>query len=221
MLAMVFALVLAGTDAPAEPPAPFVTQPVWLKLPSGDAMDRYRPEDAKAPGRAVVECTVSARGLLEYCQTLEETPDEQYGAAAVRIAALFQMGPQDKAGVATAGRKVRIPLSWTLPTPPSSGDFVRPKALAKPGGPDMVKAYPGKAVSDELSGRGVIVCQLTASGRLESCVVEDETPPGFGFGKAALSLAPRFRFATTDADGKSVVGGKIRIPLVWNAPPGD
>ena len=114
MIAVVFALMLAQAE-PLSPDADaLVTQPVWLKLPTGADMARYRPDGARASGRAVIECKVSARGLLEFCHVLEETAGEQYGRAALRVAGRFRMGPQDRTGQPTAGRPVRLPLAWTV-----------------------------------------------------------------------------------------------------------
>lgn len=116
MLAVLFALIVAQAEplSPASDAVDFVTQPVWLKLPTGADMARYRPDAARGSGRAVIECKVSARGLLEFCHVLEETPGEQYGKAALRVAGRFRMGPQDRAGQPTAGRRVRLPLTWTV-----------------------------------------------------------------------------------------------------------
>lgn len=228
MIALLFALVLATTELPAPEPAPFVTQPVWLKRPNGEDLARYRPEDARVSGRAVIECEVSGRGLLQYCRVLEETPGEQYGKAALAIAAKFRMGPQDKAGSPTVGRKVRIPLAWSLPTvaasaadrPPPTIDGL-PRWRALPSGQDFLRAYPRQALRDGLAGRAVISCGVLASGLLSDCSVTEETPSGSGFGSASLSLAPMFRLSPVDREGKSVEGAVVRIPLVWNPPPSD
>lgn len=221
MVPLMFALLLAAAESPPSSPGGtgFVTQPIWLRLPNGEDMARYRPEDARVSGRAVIECKVSARGLLEFCQVLEETSGEQYGKAAVKIAARFRMGPTDRSGLATAGRKVRIPLTWTLTAPTSSPNVVQsPHWIRRPSGNDMARHYPRAAMVKGLSGRATITCRILAKGRLTDCNVIDETPVGMGFGAAAVRLAPYFQMTTTTADGQSVEGGTIRIPLVWTLP---
>lgn len=217
MIAVLFALVLAATEAPAAEPPPFVTQPVWLKRPNGDDMARYKPEDARVSGRAVIECRVSRRGLLEYCKVLEETPGEQYGKAALRIAAKFQMGPADRAGSPTADRKVRLPITWALPEPLDASVPVTPQWVHAPSGDEMAAVYPAQA--EWKSGRAVLACRLSQTGRPTDCTVAEETPAGLGFGQAALKLAPLLRFTTRDASSKSLVGGTFRIPLAWASPP--
>lgn len=226
MIALFFAMTLAATGAPES--TSFVTQPVWLKLPNGEDMARYRPAAARVSGRAVIECKVSGRGLLEFCRVLEETPGEQYGKAALAIAAKFRMGPQDKAGSPTVGRKVRIPLAWNLQafaasaagSPPPTIDGL-PRWRALPSGQDFLKAYPRQALRDSLAGRAVISCRVLGGGLLSDCSVAEEMPSGSGFGSASLSLAPLFRLSPVDREGKSVEGAVVRIPLVWNPPPSD
>ncbi|MDP1738199.1 MAG: TonB family protein [Caulobacter sp.] len=93
-----------------------------------------------------------------------------------------------------------------------------PRLLAHPSAQDMVDAYPSRALRDGVRGRVVIACRLTADGRLAACTVAEETPPGLGFGAAALKMAPHFRWAPTYGSGKSVEGN-VRVPLIWNPPP--
>ena len=221
MIAVLFALLLAAAEPtpPTSDVAGFVTQPVWLKLPNGDDMARFRPEEARVSGRAVIECKVSDRGLLQFCQVLEETPGQKYGKAALAIAARFRMGPTDRTGLSTAGRRVRIPLTWTLTSPTDSANVIQsPHWIRRPSGNDMAGLYPRAAMAKELSGRAAIVCRILANGRLTDCNVVEETPAGLGFGAAAIRLAPYFQMTTTTADGKSVEGGTVRLPLVWTLP---
>ena len=189
---------------------------MWLKLPNGEDMTRYLPEDARAAGRAILECRVSKRGLLEYCTVLEETPGEQYGKAALAIAATFQMGRADRAGIPTTGRSVRLPITWTLPEPLAAAVRVAPQWVRAVSGPEMAAVYPAQAKWK--SGRAVLACRLSQTGRATDCAVAEETPAGMGFGEAALKLAPLFQFTTHDAAGKSLVGGTFQIPLAWTAP---
>jgi protein TonB len=104
------------------------------------------------------------------------------------------------------------------PPPPPAIDGL-PRWLAKPSGQDFLKVYPRRAMAKRLAGRAVISCSLLATGRLADCVVAEETPAESGFGAAALRLAPKVLLSPVDQDGKSIVGGTVRIPLVWNPPP--
>ncbi|UTP40197.1 energy transducer TonB [Phenylobacterium sp. LH3H17] len=64
-----------------------------------------------------------------------------------------------------------------------------------------------------IAGRAVLVCLVKADGNLTECRIEDETPTGAGFGAAAMKLRSKFKLRPTTADGVSVEGGSVRIPL--------
>jgi hypothetical protein len=53
---------------------------------------------------------------------------------------------------------------------------------------------------------------LDGRGVLRNCVVTQETPPGFGFGEAALKVAPKFVILPIDP-ALSIDGRKIRLPV--------
>ena len=56
-------------------------------------------------------------------------------------------------------------------------------------------------------------------GGLEACTIKSEDPPGYGYGAAALALAPIFRMPAVDMDGRPVAGRMVQIPILWkNAP---
>ncbi len=57
--------------------------------------------------------------------------------------------------------------------------------------PDPVRLhYPREAYSQGVTGVVVLRCRVAPAGKLTDCIVHDETPPGFGFGEAALLAAP-------------------------------
>lgn len=94
----------------------------------------------------------------------------------------------------------------------------RPDWAHKPASDEVVRYYPETAVDRSVSGRVMLACTIRVTGLLEDCVVESESPPGMGFGEAALKLAPRtFRMKPGTVDGKPVEG-PVRIPLLFAAP---
>jgi len=99
---------------------------------------------------------------------------------------------------------------------PAVNLITQPQWVALPSGDNLARAYPRRALRDGLGGRGVVTCRVTAKGKLEACVVVEESSPGFG--QAALKAAAYYRMKPTTPDGKSVEGGTIRIPLVWRHP---
>lgn len=101
------------------PPNPGITNPDWLRRPTGAEIARYYPERAARrgiEGRAVIGCRVSASGRLEQCTVRAETPsDEDFGAAALKMSRHFKMRPMTRDGVPVSGGTIRIPIRFALP----------------------------------------------------------------------------------------------------------
>lgn len=68
--------------------------------------------------------------------------------------------------------------------------------------------------------RVLMACRITAAGGLEACTIKSETPPGLGYGAAALALAPIFMMPAVDLDGRPVAGRMVQIPIIWRNAPG-
>lgn len=87
-------------------------------------------------------------------------------------------------------------------------DYVRPA------GKDSY--YPPAARRAGKTGHVILACSVTGGGRLTECVVAEESPPGWGFGEAALRMAPLFKMRPITKSGRSVAGAHIRIPINFN-----
>ena len=84
------------------------------------------------------------------------------------------------------GRGESEPI-WTQgPTPRQIGD-----------------AYPRDAYKAGRGGSVTLRCRELSDGRVDRCTVLDETPPGEGFGRAALKLSRAFRFRPFTLDGRT------------------
>ena len=142
MRACLFMLALVLTAAPAasafaqssdtsiqessDGPRHVVVRPRWRKIPNGDDMARFYPEDAMRRGlsvKVVMQCNVAREGTLYGCAIITETPPNAgFGAAALKLAPYFEMTPQMEDGRPVAGGVVRIPVVFNIdsPDPPSS-----------------------------------------------------------------------------------------------------
>ncbi len=95
------------------------------------------------------------------------------------------------------------------PAPPALG----PAWTAAPTITDLKAVYPPQARQQHVEGTVILTCKVTATGDLQNCAVVKETPPGAGFGKAALALAPKYRMNPKAADGSSMEGAQVALPV--------
>ena len=76
-------------------------------------------------------------------------------------------------------------------------------------------SVPSEAFDQGVSGRAVISCLLTDTGRLSECRLEREQPPGWRFGEVSLRAARDYRFDPGDAEP----GTLVLLPVTWNITP--
>lgn len=88
-------------------------------------------------------------------------------------------------------------------SPPSDDGQVTEGAWTIPTSKEMDAVYPAVAKKQEVEGRAVVNCEVTATGRLVRCVVESETPQGYGFGAATIAVYQ----ARAHVDPASIRGG--------------
>lgn len=112
-------LLVAQSGAAAEH---VVISPDWLEKPNADEVAEAFPKIALMlglEGRASISCDVSAKGVLEHCVVVSESPAGLgFGSATAALAKTFKMKPKTVDGVPVNGGTVRIPMAYKLPPRP-------------------------------------------------------------------------------------------------------
>lgn len=84
--------------------------------------------------------------------------------------------------------------------------------LERPTGADFARVYPRLAMEASRWGDVNLDCLVGLDGLL-TCAVAAESPEGWGFGEAALSLSHQFRVGPQTRDGVDTAGGRIILPI--------
>lgn len=87
----------------------------------------------------------------------------------------------------------------------------------RPSARRMDELYPSRALRDGVGGRVQLDCTVQPDFSV-ACTIASETPPGLGFGRAALSAAAAYRAERALSDGAASVGARTRIGISFQAP---
>ena len=120
---LIFAIAVAmALTAPVHaqtPRALSAKEAVWARMPSGNDIANYYPENAARngiSGWAAIQCLVTDKGLLANCRVLGESPrDRHFGDAALKLSRLFKLAAADKTGRSVAGGAIIVPIILTMP----------------------------------------------------------------------------------------------------------
>ena len=167
--------------------------------------------EQKISGQATLECAADEDGREVDCEIIKEDPVGMgFGEAAMALVAKERVKTRDASGASIVGKRFETGFSFLAPGD-SNPDWVR-----KPTASDLAAAFPVKAMKSARAGQAAIKCQVTIEGFLDRCAVLTESPVDFGFGAAALQLAPQFKLSPKIRGGKPVAGGEVTIPINWD-----
>ncbi|WP_165184207.1 TonB family protein [Caulobacter soli] len=167
--------------------------------------------EKKISGEALLDCTADEEGREVDCKVIGEDPAGMgFGEAALALVTKERVKTKDAQGVSIVGKRFESGFGFLAPGD-SNPDWVR-----KPTAEALATAFPTKALKTARAGKAVIQCQVTIEGFLDRCKVLTESPVDFGFGAAALQLAPQFKLSPKIRGGKPVAGGEVTIPINWD-----
>ena len=107
-----------------------------------------------------------------------------------------------------------VDLAPAIGVGPPAPVIINPQWLARPGAREFARFYPARARDREKEGRVTLDCIVAANGAI-GCRVAREAPEGWGFGDAALKIAPSFRLAPRLEDGRPAEGGTVRVDIAF------
>ena len=185
------------------------------------AMYPAKAKAAGVEGSAVLVCGNTQHAALKDCVLSRETPAGYgFGDAALAIARMSRENMKvdwrsDRRDPVTFTFRLNPPaISPNTLSPPHM--ITSPEVVGQASIEEVLAAYPNRAMDRRVSGQAVLDCGVGLDGRLSACSVADERPGGYGFGKAALTLAPRYRLTPLLFDGEPQAGARLKVPFSFS-----
>jgi len=182
-------------QALAENDGSLETLPTWEEAPTTAAVLQATPQAARAAntqGRGVLSCRVNSDRSLT-CEPHREMPaDSGFAAAAMTLVPLFRVSTSSQE-FADAHASEPFILPITFNGVPAVTPVNRNHAgLAPLEGPTFYappEFFPPEALAARIQGSVTVLCTLTTTDL--DCIVENETPNGWGFANTVTDFISR------------------------------
>jgi len=131
----------------------------------------------------------------------------------------------DAIGTPTRGTGAQVaPDTEPSPLGPPPDNFTtpghsNPTWLVRPTEDNLARVYPSEALRQHAKGQALLKCTVDTEGYLFDCEVRQETPPGVGFGNAALEITAYMRMKPATNLGVPVTA-PVEIPVNFALPAG-
>lgn len=131
----------------------------------------------------------------------------------------------DAIGMPTRGTGAQVaPDTAPSPLGPPPNNFTAPSHsepswLVRPTEDNLARVYPSEALRQHLNGQALLKCTVDTEGYLFDCEVRQETPPGVGFGNAALEITAYMRMNPATSQGVPTTA-QVEIPINFAIPTG-
>jgi len=210
-------------------PLKLATGVVWEQAPAvAEVLAAFpaKARDQKVTGHVTFDCMLKDDGRLSACKSIQEEP-AGYGfiAAAKGLAGKFVGPTLDSSGQSLKGAHVHLMVTFPAEAIGASEPVIgKPHWTQLPAAADFAATFTDGANKAKVNkARVVLSCRVGEGGALQACQPVSEDPAGFGLGVAAAALASKFKVGVWTDEGLPTVGGRVRVPLVYNltdaAPP--
>ena len=225
---VVFTVRFQNPGGPRDIPQGAVTKvlstPIWAQAPTLPEIDGAFPpaEVGKVDlAHIVLRCSIRRNGELYACDTDTESPRRQdFAAAAQRLVKGFKLDIESYGDTRYWEALVDVPITLIAPGKAADGQITDPIWVRSIDPAKAQALYPDAAANAGVkTGRAVVDCVVDHSGQLSGCKVISETPPGLGFGNAAVQIAGVMAINPWTLQGRPVEGAHIRLPLRLNFAP--
>lgn len=222
VVTLAIALLGSGMVFAARAAEPVVTNPSWLKKPTGENVANYYPSlalDRSISGSVVLSCGVRIDTRLENCSVVSEWPYGMgFGEAASRVmldSARFR--PRTVDGKPTGDGQIRIPFKFIAPTPSARFVILDPIWAAAPSFEAMEAVWPKDA---KVASPATVVmrCMLVATGSLRDCTFGADSSGGVLRSAAKALIQEHFRMRMTPEEAKTYSNSDVVVSLTFLDP---